>query len=122
MLTDLDRNLLRHVTGPALLGGEVFPTTVRPRPPRHNSGVGRRFAAALGRLWRAISVAQQCRATARALDALGDQALHDIGVGRANIPGIARQAAAAHLAVAGLAWSSTSTQPASNDNPRHRAA
>jgi uncharacterized protein YjiS (DUF1127 family) len=91
-------------------------------PPRHDRGIGQRVLAALGRAWRAVAVAQQSRATARALAALGDQQLSDIGVNRGNIPEVARHAAAAHLAVAGLAWSSAPVSPASNDNPRHRAA
>jgi uncharacterized protein YjiS (DUF1127 family) len=112
---------MRHVMGPAPLGAEL-PASFRPQPPRHDRGAGRRFLNALGRLWRAIAAAQEARATARALAGLDDHALHDIGVHRGNIPSVARQAAAAHLAVAGLAWSSADVGAASNDNPRHRAA
>ena len=121
MTTSLDRQLMRHVAGPAPVGAEL-PTPVRPRPPRYDRGTGRRVLAALGRLWQAIAVAQESRATARALAVLGDRALHDIGVDRGNIPAVAHQAAAAHLAVAGLAWTSSDIGPVSNDNPRHRAA
>jgi uncharacterized protein YjiS (DUF1127 family) len=121
MITPLERQLMRHVTGPAPVGAELT-MPYRPQPPRYPSGGGRRVLAALGRLWRAFAAMQEARATARALAVLDDRALHDIGVDRGAIPAVARQVASAHLAVAGLAWTSSPVGPASNDNPRHRAA
>jgi uncharacterized protein YjiS (DUF1127 family) len=121
MITPLERQLMRHVTGPAPVGAEL-PIPYRPQPPRHDRGSGRRFLATLSRLWRTFVAMQEARATARALAVLDDNALHDIGINRGAIPAVARQAASAHLAVAGLAWASSPIGPASNDNPRHRAA
>ena len=122
MVTSLDRELLRHVTGPAPLGGEP---PLRYEGSRSNE---QGFAFATGivdlgrRLWRAIRVAQEARATARALAVLDNRALSDIGVSRGSIPAVAHQAASAHLAVAGLAWTSSGTARADNDNRSHRAA
>lgn len=122
MVTSLDRELLHHVAGPAPLGGEVS----TPRPVRQPSGrihgLGSSILAGLGRVWRAYLIAQQARSTSRALSGLGDHALHDIGVDRGAIPAVARQAASAHLAVAGLGWVQADAPAPKNDNPRNRAA
>jgi len=122
MTASLDRQLMRHVTGPAPLGGATFPLPALADPYGHDRGIGRVVVDGLVRLWRTIQLAQQERATARALSALSDHSLHDIGVDRGYIPAVAHQAAAAHLAVSGLGWASAPVAAASNDNPRHRAA
>lgn len=80
------------------------------------------IAGLVRRLWHAIKVAHETRATARALAVLDNWALNDIGVSRGSIPAVARQAASAHLAVAGLAWTSPGVKNAENDNRAHRAA
>jgi uncharacterized protein YjiS (DUF1127 family) len=113
---------MRHVTGPAPLGGVSFPLPVLADPNGRDRGIGRIVVDGLVRLWRTVQRIQQERSTARALSALSDHSLHDIGVDRGYIPAVAHQAASAHLAVSGLTWASAPVAAASNDNPRHRAA
>jgi len=122
MTTSLDRQLMHHVTGPAPLGGATLLLPARTGAVGHDRGLGVRLIEAGARLWRVVKRIQQERATARALEALSDSALHDIGVDRGHIQAVAHQAAAAHLAVSGLTWTSAPVGQASNDNPRHRAA
>ena len=122
MTTSLDRDLLRHVSGPAPIGGEPALRYDGPRSRGGNLGVGTRIADLVRRLWHAFRVAQEARATARALAVLDDHSLRDIRVNRGSIPAVARQAASAHLAVAGLSWTSPGTNRAQNDNQAHRAA
>lgn len=122
MLTSLDRDLLRHVSGPAPLGGEPVMGYDKEFSSGSRLAVGTRLADLARRLWRAFSVAREARATARALAVLDDHSLRDIRVSRASIPAVARQAASAHLAVAGLAWVAPGADRAHNDNRAHRAA
>ena len=122
MRTSLDRDLLRHVSGPAPFGGEPALRYDGPRSGGQGLVGGTGIVGLVRQLWGAIKVAQESRATARALAVLDNRALSDIGVSRGSIPAVARQAASAHLAVAGLGWTASRVDHAENDNRSHRAA